>query len=194
MRRSCGAFHRYPPQFWSPVTPAAFSVDFYPPVSGAENSVPGDGGSRRPTPFASPGMVESWAPKAPSQTESALLRIKSEAFELPAPFSGSIAQSFDSNATWQTTFDCCPHQTRCQERKRDRHIDLTHTAFLTRCDLLNVGHRARYDLVEPATTSGNCADQARTALDPSWADVIFQNAVRNKNLSGSSGWRFLPRD
>jgi hypothetical protein len=42
---------------------------------------------------------------------------------------------------------------RCEERERNRHIDLTHTAFLAYRDLLDANHRARYDLVKSATAS-----------------------------------------
>jgi hypothetical protein len=41
------------------------------------------------------------------------------------------------------------------ERERNRHIDLTHTAFLACRDLLDANHRARHDLVKPAIASGN---------------------------------------
>ena len=34
-----------------------------------------------------------------------LLRIQSEGFELPAPFRGSVAEPFDTDAARQTTFD-----------------------------------------------------------------------------------------
>jgi hypothetical protein len=83
------------------------------------------------------------------------LRIQSEDFELPTPFSGSVAEPFDTNAAWQTTFDRGFDEVRCEERERNRHIDLTHTAFLAYLDLLDANHRARHDLVKPATASGS---------------------------------------
>src|ERR1700674_4756602 len=48
----------------------------------------------------------------------------------------------------------CSDEIGCQERERNRHIDLTHTAFLAYRDLLDANHRARRDLVKPATASG----------------------------------------
>jgi hypothetical protein len=117
-----------------------------------------------------------------------LLRIKSERFELPGPFSGSITESFDSNAARQATFDRRLDEIGCKKRERDRHIDLTHTAFLTCCDLLNVGHRARYDLIEPSTASGNCTDQARTAFDPRRADLTFGDAVKQARRAAGPGY------
>ena len=55
--------------------------------------------------------------------------IASERFERSAPFGRSIAQSFKSNAARQATFDLCSDEIPCEERERNRHIDLTHTAF-----------------------------------------------------------------
>jgi len=56
--------------------------------------------------------------------------MQSEGFELSAPFRRSVAASFHSNATGQTTFDRGFDEVRCEERERDGHIDLTHAAFL----------------------------------------------------------------
>ena len=94
----------------------------------------------------------------------------------------------------QTTFDRCPDEIRREERERDRHVDLTHAAFLTCCDLLNVGHRARYDLVKPTTTSCDGVDQSCPSLDPRWTNFIWSYAVRDKDLPGLSGRRLLPRN
>src|SRR5258708_7875952 len=66
--------------------------------------------------------------------------------------------------------------------------------FLASGDLLNVGHGARHDLVKPATTAGDCVDQACTALDPRRANFIFGNAVRDKDLPGLPGRQLLPRN
>jgi hypothetical protein len=76
------------------------------------------------------------AKSAVSKTRSALLRIKSEGFELPSPFRGSIAESFDSNAAGQATFDGRLDEIRCEKCERDGHIDLTRAAFLAGRDLL----------------------------------------------------------
>jgi hypothetical protein len=71
-----------------------------------------------------------------------LLRIQSEGFELSAPFRGSIAESLDTDAARQTTVDRGCDEVGCEERERDRHIDLTHAAFLACGDLLDVSGRA----------------------------------------------------
>src|SRR5258707_1701462 len=95
---------------------------------------------------------------------------------------------------WQTTFDRGADEIWCEERERDRHVDLTHAALLTCCDLLDVSDRARNDFVKPATTSGDGANEARATFDPRWADFTFADAVWDKNLPGSPRWRLLPRD
>jgi hypothetical protein len=68
------------------------------------------------------------------------MRIKAERFELPVPFCWSIAQSLDANAARQTTFDCCSDEIWCEKGKRNGHVDLTRAAFLTCCDLLDIGY------------------------------------------------------
>src|SRR6266478_5777936 len=60
---------------------------------------------------------------------SDLLWIQSEGFELSAPFRGSVAESLDTKAAGQTTFDRGFDEVRREERERDRHIDLTHLHF-----------------------------------------------------------------
>jgi hypothetical protein len=70
------------------------------------------------------------------------LRIQSEGFELSAPFRGSIAEALDTDAAGQTTFDRCFDEVWREERERDGHIDLSHAAFLTFGDLLDVRDRA----------------------------------------------------
>ena len=70
------------------------------------------------------------------ELRSQLLRIQSERLELPAPFGGSIAKSFDSDAAGQAAFDRRSDEVRGEEGERDGHVDLTHAAFLTRGDLL----------------------------------------------------------
>jgi hypothetical protein len=87
---SAGIFAGIVPLFWALETPAVFQADFQPPVSAAENSVPGGRVSRAKTGLAARIIENVWV-KAPSRTRTVLLRIKSEGFELPAPFRGSIA-------------------------------------------------------------------------------------------------------
>jgi hypothetical protein len=67
-----------------PVTRAVFQGDFWPPVSAAENSVPGGRVSTADT-VGQPGNIGNlWAKNAVSNSVH-ILRIKSEGLELPAP-------------------------------------------------------------------------------------------------------------
>ena len=91
---------------------------------------------------------------------------------MSAPLRGGIAKSLHSDAARQATFDRCPHEIWREERERDRHVDLTHAAFLTCRDLLNVGHRARDDLVKPTTPACDCVDQPCPSLDASRTNFI----------------------
>ena len=96
---------------------------------------------------------------------------------------GASRSRSNSDAAWQATFDRRADEIWCEERERDGHVDLTHAAFLTCCDLLNVGHGARNDFVKPATTSGDGADEAGATFDPRWADFAFGDAVRESEFA-----------
>jgi len=108
---------------------------------------------------------------------------------------GASRSRSTSNTARQTTFDRGADEIWCEERERDRHVDLTHAALLTCCDLLNVGHGARNDLVKPATTSGAMALTRRARRSIRVGRIsLFGDAVWNQNLPGFLGWRLLPRD
>ena len=113
---------------------------------------------------------------------------------MSAPLGWRIAQSLHSDAARQSTFYRCLNEIRSEERERDRHVDLTHAAFLTCCDLRDVGHRARHDLVKPPAASCDRVDQARPSLDPGRTHFIRSDTVRDKDLPGLSGRRLLPRN
>jgi hypothetical protein len=59
-----------------------------------------------------------------------LFRIKPEGLELPAPFVWQIAETFNTYAAGQATFNGGFDKIGRKERERDRHVDLTDTAFL----------------------------------------------------------------
>jgi hypothetical protein len=96
--------------------------------------------------------------------------MQSKHLELLFPFGGSIAQSFHADATREAAFDRRLDEGRREERKRNGHIDLTHAAFLPSCDLVNAGHGARQEFVEPPAASDERFDQARTPFDPDRTD------------------------
>jgi hypothetical protein len=95
---------------------------------------------RTATDQAAPG--NSVCREASFERRPTLFRIQSEGFELAAPFRGSVAESLDTDAAGQTTFDRRSDEIRCKERERNGHIDLTHAAFLACGDLLDVSGRA----------------------------------------------------
>ena len=79
-------------------------------------------------------------PKSTQRSRARLLvRIEAKLFELSAPFSGRIAQAFDIDAAWETTFDRCLDELRSKKRKRKHQIDLPHGATLALCQLFRIG-------------------------------------------------------
>jgi hypothetical protein len=111
--------------------------------------------------------------KASSRAGSQLLRVQSERLELPAPLGRRITKPLYADAARQATFNGCSDEIWGEERERDRHVDLTRAAFFARGNLFDFRDSARYDLVEPASASGDCADEARATLDPGWTDFIW---------------------
>jgi hypothetical protein len=69
---------------------------------------------------------------------------------LAGPFSGEIAHGRDSNAPREPSIDCGLYERGCDKGNGYRSVDLSDTAFLARCDLLNIRDRSRYQLIERA--------------------------------------------
>ena len=155
----------------------------WPLVSALKNSVPGGGNSTGQN-------LESLGRR--KRLACNLSWIQSEDFKLLAPLRGRIAKSLDPETAWQATFDRCRDKIWREERERDRHVDLAHAAFLMSRDLLNVGYRARHDLIKPTTASCDRVDQSCPSLDPGRTNFIWSYTVRDKDLPGLPGRRLLP--
>ena len=123
-----------------------------------------------------------------------LFRIKSERLKLPAPFSRRIPEALDADAARQAAFYCCFDEIRCEEGERDGHVDLPNAALLSGAKLCDRGYSTRDHIIEPPTTSRDCADQACPALELLRPDVVSRCIVREQDLAGSLGGRFLPRN
>ena len=67
------------------------------------------------------------APVGPDQSTD-------RASRLAGPFGGRIAQTGNADAAWQSSFNGSLHEFRCEERERDRHVDLSNAAVLARSD------------------------------------------------------------
>ena len=117
-----------------------------------------------------------------SKSVSVVSPIQAEDFKLPTPLRGGVAKSLDSDTPRQTTFDRRLDKIGREERQRDRHIDLTYAAFLTCRNLLNVGHRARHDLIKPATASCDCVGKPCPSLDPRRTNFTFSDTARDQDL------------
>jgi hypothetical protein len=126
-----------------------------------------------------------------------------------APFCRSVTKSLYSDTPWQTTFDSGAHEIWCEERERDRHIDLPHAAFLTCRDLpaITADEPVRYRRVQLF-----CGDKLLSEAD-NWhvpvrltpemnrlldqTDTPFGRAVKDLEfqrltLTATVPWRPLP--
>jgi hypothetical protein len=113
-----------------------------------------------------------------------LVRIEAKLLELPAPFSGRIAQAFNIDAAWETTFDRCLHELRSQERKRERQIDLAHGASLAFRQLIGVGNRTSYDFIEPAASARDGADKTSASFGALRPQIVSEFPVRQEDFAG----------
>ena len=145
---------------------------FWPSVSAGKISVPGIG----------VGLASGYprigirARSHPGRTPGLLflrVGIEAEGLELTLPFGGRIAKTLDADAAGQAAFNGSSHQIRGKEGQRDRHVDLTRAALLTRGDLLHVGHHAGYALADPAAVWSEDADQAGRTFGPAVRDSGF---------------------
>ena len=125
--------------FQSPMALAVFQADFRLPSLHPEIPFPPEGIPRLSVRELG-NLGRFWDQNGPFEPGPHLSRVQSEGFELLAPFCRSITKSLDSYAAGQTTFDRSAHEVWCEERKRERHVDLAYAAFLAACNLLNIGH------------------------------------------------------
>ena len=89
------------------------------------------------------------------KTHAALRTWKAEDPVLTRPLGRGIAETGNSNPAWEATFDGGFDQMGCEKGERDRHVDLADAAFFARGDLLDIGHLAGRDFIEPALTTGD---------------------------------------
>jgi len=54
------------------------------------------------------------------------------------PFNGQIAQARNTYSAWQPAMNGSFDEIRCEESKRDRHVDLAHAAALSCSDHLDI--------------------------------------------------------
>ena len=164
----------------------------WPPVSAFKNSVPR--GRVFGQFWSAAGNIWSFEAKTDVSSRQTYPGFSPRASNCWLHSAGASRSRSTPMTAWQTTFDRGPDEIWREERERDRHVDLTHAAFLTCCDLLNVGHRARHDLVKPTTTSCDRVDESCASLDPGWTNFTWSYTVRDKDLPGLPGRRLLPRN
>ena len=120
--------------------------------------------------------------------------IEAEFLELPIPFGGGIAETFDVDAAWEAAFDSCLDELWSKKRKRESQIDLPHGASLALCQLFGVLNRTNYDFLKPATTARDCAHETGTSFGALRPQTVFGCPVGQEDFAGSLRKRLLPRD
>src|ERR1700681_1112449 len=113
--------------------------------------------------------------------------MKPERLKLPAPLSRRIAQALDTDAAGQAAFYGCFDKIGREEGQRDGHIDLPNAALLAQAKLCDRSYPTRDHIIEPLTTSGDCTDQPRPALELLRTDVASRCIMREQDLAGFFG-------
>ena len=90
--------------------------------------------------------------------------IETQPFKLARPLGWRIAEAGNADTARQPAFDSGVDECRSDERHRDREIDVTDTAFVTRGNLLSRLGYSRDDLVQPFSAPRNRFDQGGSSL------------------------------
>src|SRR5258706_4826206 len=102
---------------------------------------------------------------------------------LVGPLGRSIAQASDADAARQSSFDGGLHEVGREERERDRHIDLSNAAFVTRSNLLDTGHGASNNLIKPPPAARDRCDEYGAGLGANRSTVVRRNGSRHDNIA-----------
>ena len=88
---------------------------------------------------------------------------QTESHQLPGPLRRCIAQSCDTDAAWEATFDCGFNERWREECERDGHIDLPDAAPLLSGESLD-GLLAINNLLKPKTAAADRPDESGPAF------------------------------
>jgi hypothetical protein len=103
--------------------------------------------------------------------ETGNLRGQAKSLVLAGPFSGEIAQGRDSNAPRQPSIDCGLYKRGRDKGKGYRSVDLPYTAFLVRCDLLDIRDLSCDQLIEPMPSLRDRGDELGAGFGTDWTRV-----------------------
>jgi hypothetical protein len=115
---------------------------------------------------------------------------------LAAPLVRSIAETSDTDAPRQSSFDGSLHQFRREESQRDRHIDLSNAAFVARSNLLGTRDGAGNDLIKPMPATCDRCDERGASLSTNGSMVVRRHGRRRDDVAaftdGTSAVEELP--
>ena len=106
----------------------------------------------------------------------------------------SIAETSDTDAPRQSSFDGSLHQFRREESQRDRHIDLSNAAFVPRSNLLDTGDGAGNDLIKPTSATRDRCDERGAGRGANGSNIVWRHRYRHDDLAPSLHRRLLPWD
>ncbi len=113
---------------------------------------------------------------------------------LAAPLVRSIAETSDTDAPRQSSFDGSLHQFRREESQRDRHIDLSNAAFVARSNLLGTRDGAGNDLIKPMPATCDRCDERGASLSTNGSTVVRRHGRRRDDVASSLHVRLPPWD
>lgn len=90
---------------------------------------------------------------------------------LVRPFGWCVTQACNADTTRQPSIDRGFHQGWCEECKRDCHVDLSHAAFFTGGNLLNIGNNTCDDFIELTPALSDGCHQRDARLRTNWTHI-----------------------
>ena len=110
---------------------------------------------------------------------------------MAGPLGRSIAETSYADTPGQPSFDGRLHQPRCEERQRNRHIDLANAALFTRSNLLDTDGTGN-DLKKPTPAARDRCDKCGARLSADRASVLWRCRLGHDDFAPPFCRWFLP--
>ena len=114
-----------------------------------------------------------------------LLCNQTEHLTLARPFDGEVAKSGHAHSVGEPPIDGRLDEGRCEERERDRHVDLPRGAVLTFGDAFCIRSGIGDEFVEPTAPPCNRCDQQRAVLGPDGTGALRRSSFGKEEFTAS---------
>ena len=106
-----------------------------------------------------------------------LLCNQTQHLTLTRPFDGEVAESGHAHSVRKPPIDRRRDEVRCEERERDRHVDLPRGAVLTFGDAFRIRGGIGHEFIKPTSPACNRCDQECAVLGPDGAGFLRRSGI-----------------